>query len=104
MRPFIISVLISAMALWLFSPEASAVQLKKVELRPQGTFDICRVDSKSQLTTCQHWRGPTSSTRKRSIKTYDGWMALPCRQLKRVLPQVECKKSLGEVRFGEPTE
>lgn len=70
-------------------------------------LDVCRIDhdSKVEKTWCQHWRnGIKQQNRLRSKRTHDRWMAVPCKQLKKYVKDLDCKKGFGEYRFGEPIE
>jgi hypothetical protein len=67
-----------------------------------GNMDICRIDHKAERVTCQRWRdGKKVSRNQIPQKQVDRWMAVPCRQLARHIPDLSCRKSLGEVRMGE---
>lgn len=67
------------------------------------SFDVCRLGD-GRTVHCQHVRGKSVNQRTRSHKTVDRWMAIPCRQLKKLLPEISCKKPMGKVTLGEPQE
>lgn len=72
-----------------------------------NTVDVCRIDNDPKVvkTYCQHWRGGVKQDRRlRSKATHNNWMAIPCAQLKKLVPALDCKKSMGEIRFGERQE
>lgn len=68
----------------------------------QGPLDACRIDLKSSKVHCQHIRNRGMRRRERALKTVDRWIAVPCKQLRRRIPEISCKKTLSELRLGEP--
>lgn len=80
---------------FIFSMKAHASETPK-------SYDVCRVDQRNLNYICQHVRGKSVYTRARKYKTVQMWMAIPCGQLKKLLPEISCKKRLNEMRLGEP--
>lgn len=68
------------------------------------SFDVCRIEQQDAGYKCQHIRGKNSYVKLRNFRSVDRWMAIPCKQLKKVLPEVNCKRTLGEQRMGRPME
>lgn len=68
------------------------------------SFDVCRIEQADSGYKCQHIRGKNVYTKLRNFRTVDRWMAIPCKQLKKLLPDVNCKRTLGEQKFGRPME
>ena len=66
-------------------------------------LDVCRVRSGfgMERVHCQHFRPRGKSERLRSAKTVDNWVAVPCAQLKRHIPEVNCDKRFGFTKLGE---
>lgn len=66
-------------------------------------MDVCRIRDGFGMdkVLCQHFRPRGVSVRIRAKKTVDGWVAVPCKQLKRHIPEVDCSRRVGFTKLGE---
>jgi hypothetical protein len=66
-------------------------------------LDVCRVTVGfgMERVHCQHFRSGGKTERIRSIKTIDSWMAVPCKQLKKYEPTIDCSPRAGFVKLGQ---
>lgn len=66
-------------------------------------IEVCRLTKADSLHCQTVYSGKVKNKiTKRASHSTDRWMAVPCKQLKQILPKLSCKRALGEIGLGEP--